>query len=276
MKITTVIENSTVRHNLLCSHGQSLLIEHDGKKILFDVSEVSEGLLYNLNALGSDLDSIDKIVISHNHIDHLGGITKILTKLSKQELLLTSDVGVAQVKPAGPKYVFIDGGKSENYNVSVSAEVAKDILSYSKSKVISEGYEILPNLFTTGSIGNNPKEQSLVFNQNELGITIILGCSHPGLKEIIKKSKEITQNPKVRGILGGLHLNKMNEQEIKEIAAILKAENLEFILPNHCTGIEQTILLKKYIGEVVKYSKTISFGTGNSVTIDEKVTFDWV
>lgn len=274
IKITTLLENSTVRHNLLAQHGQSLLIETSENKILFDVGEVYEGFIYNLQAFGLTIDDISHIVISHRHIDHIGSLPKLIPQLKNQRLLLPTQMGMPDIKELGPKYVFMEADINDQYNVAASEEASQYLLNYPRTEVASQPMEIVPGLWTTGCVGKKMEEQALVYDQKEKGLTIMVGCSHPGLAMFVDRAREITGNSKIRAIIGGFHYNPLSDDEVIEQAHYLESLNLEYLLPNHCTGIKQTELLRKYLPAIVKISKTYSVGTGNSVIIDDEIKFD--
>ena len=74
MKITVLVENSTrIDNYLLAEPALSLLIEADGRKILFDTG-YSDIFLRNAKNLNIDLNNITDIVLSHGHDDHTGGL----------------------------------------------------------------------------------------------------------------------------------------------------------------------------------------------------------
>jgi metal-dependent hydrolase (beta-lactamase superfamily II) len=79
MKITIVYDNEA-NPGLESSWDFSCFIE--GKeRLLFDTSDNGEKLIYNMKQLNIVPETIDKVIISHNHWDHTGGL-KEFSKLS--------------------------------------------------------------------------------------------------------------------------------------------------------------------------------------------------
>jgi 7,8-dihydropterin-6-yl-methyl-4-(beta-D-ribofuranosyl)aminobenzene 5'-phosphate synthase len=76
MKITLVYDNQA-NEGLKSGWGFSCLIETT-EKILFDTGDSGENLIYNLEQLNIQPESITGVVISHNHWDHTGGLKKFL------------------------------------------------------------------------------------------------------------------------------------------------------------------------------------------------------
>src|SRR5467141_2212539 len=54
--------------------GFSALVEHDGKRILFDTGNNPEIFEHNVKALNVDLTKLDFVVVSHRHTDHASGL----------------------------------------------------------------------------------------------------------------------------------------------------------------------------------------------------------
>ena len=194
MKITIVYDNEVRQEGLLADWGFSCFIEmEDGLKLLFDTGADGSILLYNMAKLELDPTSIDLIFISHLHFDHIGGLPEILELNKKAK-------------------VFIPGTRSKEI-------AAKEVIGVKEATQIHEG------IFSTGELRN--VEQSLIVSRDK-GIVTIVGCSHPGLGQILNKASEFG---KVFAAIGGLH----GFRKFQLLA------DLSFICPCHCTQYKERI-----------------------------------
>jgi 7,8-dihydropterin-6-yl-methyl-4-(beta-D-ribofuranosyl)aminobenzene 5'-phosphate synthase len=194
MKITVVYDNDAGR-GLKPGWGFSCLIDN-GKKILFDCGDSGEKLISNMKKLGIDPKDIGLVLLSHEHWDHIGGLSRFL------EINDRVTVYFPESFPKGIKE-----------KIGMKAGI----------KEIDSEEEISENVYTTGQLGGlgAVKEQSVALKTPK-GCFIITGCSHPGLKAIIEKSRSFG---KIYGIMGGFH-------DFSDFG-ILKG--IEFIAPCHCT-----------------------------------------
>ena len=86
MKVSVVCENSVVvpmPRGLTGEHGLSLLIE-DNDLTLYDTGQ-GFSLIKNLQLMGKNAEDIARIIISHGHYDHTGGLMPLLQE-RKNEL----------------------------------------------------------------------------------------------------------------------------------------------------------------------------------------------
>jgi len=79
VKITILYDNREADSRLLAAHGFACLVEVGGRRILFDTGGDPAKLFYNMGALGVDPRSVDAVVISHNHWDHTGSLSALLS-----------------------------------------------------------------------------------------------------------------------------------------------------------------------------------------------------
>src|SRR5450755_2145925 len=59
--------------------GYAALVEINGKRILFDTGDDPAVLAKNVKAKGVDLTTLDFVVLSHRHSDHVGGLSYLLS-----------------------------------------------------------------------------------------------------------------------------------------------------------------------------------------------------
>src|ERR1700735_4219118 len=71
--------------------GFSALVEHNGKRILFDSGNNASIFEHNVKALGVDLTKLDFVVISHRHADHATGLRYVLSVNPKVTVYVPSD-----------------------------------------------------------------------------------------------------------------------------------------------------------------------------------------
>lgn len=195
MKITIIYDNEVSIGNLEAGWGFASLIEiPNAPPILFDTGADAPTLMRNMKELGIDAGHIGIIVISHVHGDHTGGLRSLLEVNKEAELYLPASLRIS-----------IPGRK-------ISA--------------VTKPLEIAEDVFSTGELKGI--EQSLAI-KTEKGILVIVGCSHPGVGEIIDAASRFG---KVYGIIGGFH----------GFRDFSRLRDLSLIVPCHCTQYKSDIL----------------------------------
>lgn len=241
--------------------GFSALVEHDGKRILFDAGNNAAIFEHNVKALGIDLSKLDFVVISHRHTDHTTGL----------KYLLSINPNVPVYAPMEPFGIF--GGAVPPTLIKPVASLP-DRMRYYDGKYpekIPTGYswnggnfvlvdkltEIFPGIFLTFTVSKTSgtlelRELSLVLRGPD-GLSVIVGCSHPGIEEILQATSTIDSH--LHFLCGGLHLVSTAEPEIDRLADNLKNKwKLEKIAPSHCTGEPAFLRLQKVFGDDYFYA----------------------
>jgi len=236
LSLTIVYDNNPFKKGLETRWGFSCCVEGTEKTILFDVGGESSVLLGNMKKLGITPESIDIIVLSHIHYDHIGGLNDFLKVNAEVTVLLPKSLPQSvkdTVTKAGAKLV----------------EVYKPI-------------KICKDVYSTGELGGFIKEQSLVVETSK-GLVVITGCAHPGIVNIVKKAKKM-HSSQVYLALGGFHLCWMNGWQVKGIVEGLKEQNVGKVAPCHCSGDLARKLFEK------TYEKDfILSGAGKKITIKD-------
>jgi 7,8-dihydropterin-6-yl-methyl-4-(beta-D-ribofuranosyl)aminobenzene 5'-phosphate synthase len=217
LTITVIYDNNAFNPKLKTGWGFSCIVKGTEKTLLFDTGSDNEILLSNMESLGIDPAEIKLVVLSHNHWDHVGGLFRFLKVNSKVEIWL-------------PKS-FSDNFKARIKNYKACYQEITD------SARIGEG------VYSTGEMGTWIKEQSLILKTDK-GLVVITGCAHPGIVEIVAKTKNWLKE-KVYLVLGGFHLSGCSDRELKNIIGQFRKLGVEKVGPCHCSGERCRELFKR-------------------------------
>ena len=77
--VTTLSENIAGMPDILAEWGLSTLVEVDGIAVLLDTGR-GISASHNADVLGVDIGKIARIVLSHGHFDHIGGLHHLLSR----------------------------------------------------------------------------------------------------------------------------------------------------------------------------------------------------
>ena len=189
--ITPLVDWHTDDISLKGEMGVSYLLETDSVTILFDLGynekqETTSPLEHNMGLLGKSIDDVDMIVISHNHLDHVGG----------NEFMKNATFGL-----------------NPNQSTDLSGkEIYTPIdMTYPGAQAVTckDPTVLAPGVATTGTILRalflgDIEEQALAINLEGKGLVLIVGCSHQTVPRIIERTQQVFQE-KIYGIIGGLH-----------------------------------------------------------------------
>ncbi|KEI02415.1 MBL fold metallo-hydrolase [Clostridium botulinum] len=270
MKITTIIENSLGdKKQLHNEHGLSFFIETNNGNILFDTGQ-SGDFIENANELDIDLNKTDYLVLSHAHYDHCGGVKRFLNSFNvnpkfyvSNKFFLNSNkyhysdgsenLDFASNK-AGYKYIGINFDEAfiKEKNLDINYVKGDMIELMDKIKVFTNferKYDFEkrnPNMMIKREEKYiiDPFEDEIVLTiETEKGLLIVLGCSHPGILNIIDSIIRRT-GKNIYGILGGTHLVEADSNRIEKTIQVLKEKNIKLLGVSHCTGEKAVESLK--------------------------------
>ena len=262
LRITTLSENSAGAGSLLAEWGLSILVETDDINILFDTGQsISAG--YNADTIGIDLSKIDKIVLSHGHFDHTGGLRQILRKMRKQvEIIAHPDIWAAKYsRRQGRKdrYIGIPFLRQEleslgaNFNLTTKpVKLTDNILTTGEIPMVTDFEEIDPDLFVKENTGWQPDklldDQALIIN-TEPGLIVILGCAHRGTINTLYHAQQLTGVKPIHTVLGGAHLISASEERVWLTIAAFRDLGAKRLGLCHCTGLPVASLMAQEFGD---------------------------
>ena len=91
----TVLSTNIADYGGLGEWSFSAVFEGKTDSVLFDTGFRSDTVLHNVLHLGVDLSSVEKVVLSHFHSDHTGGLLVLREHFSKENPVALSKVFVA-------------------------------------------------------------------------------------------------------------------------------------------------------------------------------------
>ena len=148
---------------------------------------------------------------------------------------LLSNMEKMKIDPKEIDFIFISHLHGDHTGGLPGILKIKSNLKVYKPESFSGPTQIINGVWTTGPLGSDIKEQSLII-ESERGLIIITGCAHPGVVNIIKKAKEMFPNENVYLVLGGFHLSGASDSELKKIINEFKKLGVQKVAPCHCSG----------------------------------------
>jgi len=262
IQITTLSENTAGSISVLAEWGLSILVEADGYKILLDTGR-SFSAAYNALTLGVDLSQVDKIVFSHGHSDHTGGLLDIL-KIVKDgvEVIAHPDIWAAKyVKQPeeAEKYAGVPFPKEAAETLgaffNLTREpvwISENIVTSGEIPMITDYEKIDPVVYVKekGKLKPDPLwDDQALFLKSQKGLIIILGCAHRGIINTIRHAQKLTGLEPVYAVIGGTHLISASPERMDSTIAELLSFDIRRLGVSHCTGLPASAILAHTFGE---------------------------
>ena len=242
--------------------GYAALVEINGKRILFDTGDDPAIFAKNVKAKGVDLTKLDFVVLSHRHGDHTAGVSYLLTVNPKVKIYAPKDgLGGIFGSDIPSKFYRKDEAlpPEKRYYNGTPPEIMKlgTVFPGPNIQLIDKTTELVPGITLIALVSDAPgtkelKELSLVINTPD-GIVLVVGCSHPGIENIVAEAAKI--NPHIHFIVGGFHLVVAQDPAIENVATTLHdTYKVDYIAPGHCTGEPTFAALERMFGDHYLYA----------------------
>jgi 7,8-dihydropterin-6-yl-methyl-4-(beta-D-ribofuranosyl)aminobenzene 5'-phosphate synthase len=257
-RITVLCENSVGPiSGTLGEHGFSALVEPSGgEPLLFDTGQ-GLTLLHNARRMNRNLTTVRKVVLSHGHYDHCGGLLPLLTECGPKRV---------QAHPGifTPRFRLKDTGECYPIGVPHSREELES--AGAKFEFSKEYCEISPGLFLTGEVPRvtsfetgdqglyrdctgqeldaTPDDQSLIL-ETERGLVVLLGCCHAGLVNTLEHIAYLSGRRDIYAVIGGTHLGFCGQNQLDLTVSALKERGVQKVAASHCTGFAASARLSR-------------------------------
>ena len=261
-KVTILYDAFGESKTLTKDWGFSALVEHNGKRILFDTGNDAAKFEHNVKVLGVDLTKVDFVVISHRHTDHATGLRYVLSVNPNVTVYVPADgangFGGAPIPkaflradeslPATMRY--FGGMEPEHFTSGKLYDTGNFVL-------VNQLTEVTPGIFLVRTVSQKDGTKELpeltLAIKGPNGLLLVDGCSHAGIEAILEAAS--TVDPRTEIVFGGLHLVTTPLGEIDALVENLKTKwKVQKIAPGHCTGEPAFARLKKAYGENYLYA----------------------
>lgn len=267
MKITVLVENTSIDPKFESEHGLSLFIETKKHKILFDAGD-SDLFEKNAKKLGIDLSLVDIFILSHGHHDHGGGLNRFI------EINQTAKI-YAHQKAFEPHFSK-RGNQFVNIGISFPKQVSNRLILNQEQIIIDDELILFSKINESKFYPKSNRnlymdednrcaqddfshEQNLIIKENDCRV-LVAGCAHHGMINIIHEATHVLDH-KIDVAIGGLHMFSRSTGVSEAIETIEKIayELLETgvtLLTCHCTGELAYNILSPIMKDHIKYIRT--------------------
>lgn len=262
MEFKFLVENKTESEGILAEHGLSIYIDTGDVKILFDAG-ASDAFAMNAERMKVDLSQVDMAVISHGHYDHTGGIPMFCRLNRKAPVYIHKNAfreshgfknGEIEDEMCGIRWTAEQrDGISDRFVMTDGPLKITDDIIISGTVPMAEGFEPTEKFYyfnVNGSpvFDDMSHEQILVIRRPE-GLFVFSGCSHRGVISALEEARRLFPGEKVVLLVAGMHLYSATPEQRAEVIRRLKEEEVQKIMPVHCTGIDAICDLRREFGE---------------------------
>jgi 7,8-dihydropterin-6-yl-methyl-4-(beta-D-ribofuranosyl)aminobenzene 5'-phosphate synthase len=245
--------------------GFAAFVRYNDKLILFDGGSSTDILAHNAKIFDIDLTKVEFAVLSHNHWDHLTGFDYLLKINPEVQLYLPDD------HTLGAGSTSEDAEWNKKYQRGFRFR-DRDMTFVKQNMQIAPGIALIPTTSSlTGWFSKYPPhdkeprtlglpELSLALQTKEEQWTLVVGCSHSQVENIVQETRDYVKS-NVSGVAGGFHLIPYSSENISDLANMMKEElQVNWIAPGHCSGDSARQIFKELYQDNYRY-----FGLGSRI-----------
>ncbi len=256
VRYTVLVDNQIQGPGLTAEHGLSIWVEVGEERILFDAGR-GAALRANARALGVDLASVTRLVLSHGHYDHSGGLAELGALLPQTTPLYAHP----EIFPA--RYSRHADETIQEIGLTVGTrEFLRQRAEHFQP--VAKPTEIGPGVWLTGPIPRwvdfedpggdfwldpactrpDPVVDDLaLWLVRPEGLWIFCGCAHSGLINTVEYIQAVSGRRPIQALVGGTHLRHASPERLSRTAAFVRALAPPIIQFCHCSGQSQNAAL---------------------------------
>ena len=246
MKLTILVDNfvTAAKVGLLGEWGYSALLETPAGALLIDTGASGRVLLNNMKVLGHDPAKLSCLALSHGHDDHTGGLTALLEaapqvrgKVYASPFATRERLEGESLRPAGGLAL----REVSFLSVEGRVEILPDVWAFDVPPAgRNASYVTRGHMFERGEDGEVRPDtfaDDLSFLvRGERGWSLLLGCAHAALPNIVTRVAELFGLDEFDTIAGGTHMKSLEPWELAQWTSVMSEWPVQRWRLNHCTG----------------------------------------
>lgn len=268
--ITILVDNTAGSRGTVAEHGFSAWITCGTDRTLFDTG-AGNALFINARSLKKNFRDIQRVVLSHGHWDHTGGLKQVLELRDHTEIIAHPGIFEERfsVRKRGDEVKYHPAG------IPFSREELEQAGAH--FHLTREYYEIASGMYFSGEITRPQNWQSsdeglvlrdcdeylldpimddvsLLFDTDS-GPVVLFGCAHAGADTILNYLSEKSGYTSFHAVIGGTHLFRADQQRAENVIAIFEKYQVQTIVATHCTGFSAMAQLYFHFKDRFKTAK---------------------
>jgi 7,8-dihydropterin-6-yl-methyl-4-(beta-D-ribofuranosyl)aminobenzene 5'-phosphate synthase len=208
----------------------------------------------NARSLGVELTDIDRVILSHGHYDHTGGLPQVLYPPREVEIIAHPDI-------FDHKYALIEH-EGRPYPYYIGIRFSREYLEHNlqaRFQWQTAYTEIVPGIMYSGEVPrqtdfeypdtrlqvkrNNQfeldplKDDISLLIETDQGPVVLLGCAHAGVINVMKHFEAQTGHHQFHAVIGGTHLGFLSHKDqLERTIEAFESYQLQLVGVSHCTG----------------------------------------
>jgi 7,8-dihydropterin-6-yl-methyl-4-(beta-D-ribofuranosyl)aminobenzene 5'-phosphate synthase len=264
VRISTIAENTAARPGIRAEWGLSILVQTEEAVVLLDTGGTENTAAHNARRMGIDLRIVDKIVLSHAHGDHTGGLVEVLNSIRRPVDIIAHpciwDRKFGKLPNIPERYAGIphnlDTLESLGAVFHLTTEpfkISDNIMTTGEVEMQTDYENVDANLYVKKNgekkADTMPDDLALTINTGE-GLIVITGCAHRGIINTLRHAQRITGVDYIHTVIGGTHLVRSSRERLDLTIEDLKTFGIQRIGVSHCTGAFSAARLAMEFGDI--------------------------
>jgi len=256
-ELVVLVENTTYTPFLCAKHGLAFALLHRGQWLLVDTGP-DDTVVDNARRLSVPLERVEHMVLTHGHYDHGGGLASLASQISHPHLWMHPDALLPKYRRDGS---FI--------GVRLPPSWENTLRPLEKPTEILPGVWVVPSITVTYDddlhgdglfverngvrVEDDFEDEVYVVVDHGESVTLISGCSHRGISNIIEDAMRLFERP-FDLVIGGFHLRHSPPDLQKRVVQRLASYPVGQYGVCHCTGLEAYHLMREVLQDRVMYA----------------------